>query len=81
MFEPYEIHLFSNKYDSMMHFLLINSTLVEYFKSEKRLRQRDSISPLLFILVVKHLSRGLNALYEHCPSFYFIQGTPCPLVT
>ncbi|WRX22756.1 Reverse transcriptase domain - like 10 [Theobroma cacao] len=45
--------------------LLVNGHLVGYFKSERGLRQNDSISLLLFILAAKYLSRGCSLNISH----------------
>lgn len=51
--------------------LLINGQFVSYFKSKKGLRQGDSILPLLFILVAKYLSQGLNHLFAKYKSLNY----------
>ncbi|WRX23680.1 Reverse transcriptase domain - like 10 [Theobroma cacao] len=43
----------------------VNGHLVGYFKSAIGLRQSDSISPLLFILAAKYLSRGCSLNISH----------------
>lgn len=40
--------------------VLVNDTLEGYFRSSRSLRQRDPLSPLLFVIVMKAFSRMLE---------------------
>ena len=44
--------------------VLVNGSLVGFFGSTRGLRQRDSLSPLLFLLVMEVLSRLLKRIEE-----------------
>lgn len=52
--------LFSNSWYS----ILINGQPKEYFKSSRGLKQGDSLSPTLFIIPTKVMSRALNGLLK-----------------
>ncbi|XP_075103600.1 putative mitochondrial protein AtMg01250 [Nicotiana tabacum] len=43
--------------------VLINGQPHGFFKSSRGVKQRDSLSPTLFILAAEALSKGLNALH------------------
>lgn len=46
--------------------VLINGEPTQLFKIYTRLRQGCALSPLLFILVIDTLNRGINAMKEAC---------------
>lgn len=43
---------------------MINGKSYEFFKSTRRVKQRDPLSPTLFVIVAEVLSRDLNSLHE-----------------
>ncbi|XP_070017599.1 uncharacterized protein [Nicotiana sylvestris] len=45
--------------------ILINGQAHGFFKSSRRIKQGDPVSPTLFILAAEALSRGLNALHTN----------------
>ncbi|XP_070021012.1 uncharacterized protein [Nicotiana sylvestris] len=47
------------------YFILINGQAHGFFKSSRRVKQGDPVSPTLFILAAEALSRGLNALHTN----------------
>ncbi|XP_012833982.1 PREDICTED: uncharacterized protein LOC105954839 [Erythranthe guttata] len=57
---------------SSWHFsLLINVELTAYFTSSRGLKQGDPLSPTLFVLAADYFSRGLDELYNRCPSMFY----------
>ena len=48
----------------MKMFIIINGSLLNHFKWSERLRQRDSLSPFLFVLVMKVLNKLMNKPLE-----------------
>lgn len=56
------------------YFVLISEKSYGFFKSTRGVKQRNPLSPTLFILATKELSRGLNAL--HWNHHFFGFGLP-----
>lgn len=56
------IHLIQNNLTASCFSILINGSPWGFFKSTRGLKQGDPLSPILFILVVEALSRGLQHL-------------------
>jgi len=56
----------------------INGARYDFYSSSQGLRQVDPLSPSLFILVVKVLSRSLNDLNDHNRFIPFSMPPNCP---
>ena len=59
----------------------MNGLSHRFFKSTRGLRHGDPISPTLFVIEAKVLSRSLNALAKHHSFRPFKVSSGCPLVT
>ncbi|XP_060188966.1 uncharacterized protein LOC132617915 [Lycium barbarum] len=55
---------------SVFYFILINGIPTEPFEAKKGLRQGDLLSPFLFVLVMKYLTRSLKTL-KQIPDFNY----------
>lgn len=56
--------------------MLVSGAIHRYFQSERGLQQGDRISPCLFIIAAKFLSRGLDHLYSQYPSVRYLSTAP-----
>ncbi|XP_060971357.1 uncharacterized protein LOC115703860 [Cannabis sativa] len=53
--------------------IVMNGRIQGKFEGEKKLRQEDSISPLLFVLIMEYLTRSLFLAANNSPFKYLIQ--------
>ncbi|PKU68714.1 Putative ribonuclease H protein [Dendrobium catenatum] len=65
------INLIKNCIDNCYFSIIINGRTHGFFKSSKGLRQGDNISPVLFIISMEYLSRGIEDLYLKNPKLNF----------
>ena len=59
----------------------MNGAPAGFFQSSRGLKQRDPLSPLLFIFVVEVFSRGLKALYQSNKMQNFLLPRGAPTIT
>lgn len=59
------ISIIWNLLSNMWYTVIVNGKRHGFFKSHKGVKQRDPISPSLFIIVTEVLTRTLNSLYEN----------------
>jgi hypothetical protein len=55
-------------------FVLINGLLAGFFNSSRGVRQRDPLSPFLFVIVMEAFSRMVKASIDHSPFLGFAMG-------
>ncbi|PKU69051.1 putative mitochondrial protein [Dendrobium catenatum] len=65
------IKLIKNCIKNVYFFIIVNGYSNGFFKSSHGLRQGDPILPVLFIIIVEFLSKGITNLFENTPSLYF----------
>ena len=61
--------------------VIINGVSHGFFKSSRGLRQGDPLSPVLFVIGAKMLSRGLNSLAQQRGFVGFRVPMGCPTIT
>src|SRR4051812_9895759 len=68
------IYIIWRNINNCWYLVLIKRQCYGYFKSNKRHRQGDPLSPYLYIILNEVFSRGIQALQTHHKEFQFYTG-------
>ncbi|KAK4386345.1 hypothetical protein Sango_2505100 [Sesamum angolense] len=68
------LQLIKNAIENCWFTVLVNGEPTGFFKSTQGLRQSDPLSPVLFIIPAKALSRGLHHMFQNHTNMYYQMG-------